>query len=177
MSSDRSDAFKQEDSHGRSFWGCMGKAATAVTVLGGIPLCYSLVTSAGVFVAAPRSSTVAEVNRTSTPAVTMADCAGHWGWKTATRTITFDLNIDGTFEATDHPHQTNLWEGGGLVNSGWGHWAVKDGKLTIALTHVSVLGIPKEYNIVWINEDPVVSASETAIVLKKSGRLVGKRRD
>jgi hypothetical protein len=71
--------------------------------------------------------------------------AGKYRWRTTGRTIDFDLERDWTFHADDKPDKVNIREGGGLVREGKGTWSVREGRLTITMTHVWAITFWKKY--------------------------------
>lgn len=86
---------------------------------------------------------------------TEADLAGKWRWRESDeRSLVFDLNEDGTFIADDYPTGAAAKQGAvlglRLVGRGKGEWWVKDNRLTIRMTHLSLKLFWKEHKVFWI---------------------------
>jgi hypothetical protein len=97
---------------------------------------------------------------------------GKWRWKTAARTIKFDLKYDGSFTATDKPNvRPPLGEGAGLADEGKGTWKIEDGNLSIVMTHVWAVAFWKEHQVNWIVADRVVQITESQVQLEHAEPL------
>lgn len=103
--------------------------------------------------------------------LTVAACAGQYTWRTDGRTIDFDLKLDGTFTAYNKPDNPQLKD---LVRDGKGTWEIRDGFLTVKMTHVWVGFFWKELPVTWIEREAIQSATDRRIELKGSTPLIRK---
>jgi hypothetical protein len=97
---------------------------------------------------------------------TMDDCVGKWRWQTKGRAINFDLDVAGSFTAEDFPNQRVPHQGLGLFRDGKGHWSVKDGRLTITMTHVWVGAVWVAEEVTWIDAKKVTAVSRNEVTLE-----------
>jgi pimeloyl-ACP methyl ester carboxylesterase len=109
------------------------------------------------------------------PTVTREDLIGEYkGWRPPkdNRTIRFNLRDDGSFRAKQTPDNTRISEGLGVVTKGYGHWHVKDGRLTVRMEEVSVLGVWVDYTRTWIDDAPINGIANGEVDLEGYNNLV-----
>jgi pimeloyl-ACP methyl ester carboxylesterase len=112
------------------------------------------------------------------PTVTREDLIGEYkGWRPPkdNRTIRFNLRDDGSFRAKQTPDNTRISEGLGVVTKGYGHWHVKDGRLTVRMEEVSVLGVWVDYTRTWIDEAPINGIANGEVDLEGYNNLVKEK--
>jgi hypothetical protein len=100
-----------------------------------------------------------------------ADLAGKYCWKTTGRSFDFDLREDGTFTAQQTPDGTVIADVRGLFKESKGEWGIRDGRLTITMTHVWTLAFWKSHRVVWIDNEQMTGVTSGEIQLKFSNPL------
>ena len=113
------------------------------------------------------------------PTFTQEDLVGRYkGWRPSkdNRTIWFYLRKDGTFRAEQTPDNTKISEGLGMVTKCYGHWHVHDGRLTVAMDAVLVLGVWVSSERTWINDARIRSVSDDRVELEGYNDLLKETR-
>jgi hypothetical protein len=96
-------------------------------------------------------------------------CSRTWDWRWSSgigkATITFRFKSDGTFDAKLVPDSRWDWPGLGFVDTGFGEWSLEDNRLTVTMTHVSVAGVRKANQVVFMARRTVDEFGSEEILL------------